>query len=300
MNLQKREKAELIKNGTLQRYKEMLSEVYNAGFEPSSDPADYHLTEQEKDLCDRLLLSTKKKKQKFRNHTWFMHQYYEHVGFLTLTYSDETRDNSALEWKKESVTEILSKCFSDYIGKPELSPSGKLHFHFIVAWNGTLDPVIIKRNGIEYTNIRKADLQQLWYGTYGIYELTLLPSDRTSSNKAANYAMKSLNTMDSYILKDEELDLKNIVSDELIYAVNTSNIMVKRDTPYHKWNKAYTEQKKFIKHQCRVFDTPFYEDNKYAKIDVFKEWATRHIGTRATDYCEIIPKDFKLIDIKNF
>lgn len=319
MNLYKHEKAELIKNGTLGKYREMQKEAYNAGYEPSQDPADYFIfaNELEKTLCDRINLQTKRKKQKSRNHTDFMRKTYDHIGFLELGYSNTTRDKSTLETKKRIVCRILDQCFDDYHGKPEISPNGKLHFHFLVAWNGTIpDENFFKsyRDGHEVILIKYPKLQQLWYGVskiddfgnkqpskYGIYDLVYVPNTKDDCDRMTNYVLKNLNTMDSYILKDEAIDLENVViDDELLFDVNNSNMIVKRDTPFQKYNKAYIEQKKYIKHQCRVFDTPFYEANKYSPFKVFQDWAQRNIGAKALDYCEIIPSDFKLVSIDDF
>lgn len=319
MNLYKHEKAELIKNGTLGKYREMQKDAYNNGFEPSQDPADYFIfaNELEKTLCDRINTQTKRKKQKSRNHTDFMRKKYDNIGFLELGYSNATRDKSTLDSKKQIVCSILNECFEDYHGKPEISPNGKLHFHFIVAWNGQLtedDIFISKRDGHNVILVKYPKLKELWYGEnkidkdgkkqpskYGIYDLVYIPNTKNDCDKITNYVLKNLNTMDSYILKDEAIDLDNIVlDDDLLFEVNNSNMIVKRDTPFQNYNKAYIEQKKFIKHQCRVFDTPFYEANKYASYKVFQDWALRNIGTNATDYCEIIPNDFKLVSVDDF
>lgn len=318
LNYYKEEKAELIKNGTLGKYREMIKEAYNDGFEPSEDPRDYFIfeTELDKILCDRINKSTKTKKRSCRNHANFMRLKYDNLGFLELGYSNITRDRSTLDSKREIVCKILDECFEDYYGMPEISPNGKLHFHFIVAWNGEIkqdDLFVSKRNGHDVVLVKYPKLQSLWFGEakigkngtkqpskYGIYDLVYISRTKEDSNRISNYVMKNLNTMDSYILKNEQIDTDVMIDEELVFQVNNSNIMVKRNTPFQRWNKAFIEQKKFIKHQCRVFDTPFYEANKYASFEVFKNWASLHIGSRATDYCEIIPKDFKLIAIEDF
>lgn len=319
MNYYKEEKAELIRNGTLGKYRDMIKEAYNDGFEPSNDPADYFIFESdlEKILCDRIIDSTKTKKRACRHHANFMRQKYDHLGFLELGYSDRARDRSSLDRKKETVCKILDQCnFEDYYGMPEISPNGKLHFHFIVAWNGELnenDIFTSKRDGHNVILVKNKLLQELWYGEskidkngikqpskYGIYDLVYIPKTKTDSDRISNYVMKNLNTMDSYILKNEQIETDALVDEDLVYQVNNSNIIVKRNTPFQKWNKAYKDQKRYIKYQCRVFDTPFYELNKYASYDVFKNWALRNIGKHAADYCEIIPNDFKLIAIEDF
>lgn len=318
MNLYKQEKAELIKNGTLGKYQEIIKEAYNEGFELSDNPFDYFFfgSELDKILCDRIIKSTKSKKRCCRNHAAFMIQKYDNIGFLELGYSNAARNKSTLDTKKKIICRILDQCFEDYYGMPEISPNGKLHFHFIVAWNGNLtedDLFVSKRNGHDVVLVKYPLLQQLWYGEnkfdldgnkqpskYGIYDLVLVTNTRESTNKISNYVLKNLNTMDSYILKYEEIELDTVIDDELLFQVNNSNIIVKRDTPYQRWNKAYKEQKKQIKSLCRVFDTPFYELHKYDSYKTFQDWAMQHRGDKITEYLTLLPNDFELISVDDF
>ena len=310
MNLHKLEKAELIRSGKFEKFRDIKKDQYAAGYEPDKDPKTYGLTEEEKALCDSLEKSTKRKKCNFRKHAWFMHQYYDNVGLLTLGYSNKQRDANTFDWKREQLTEILKQCFCDFIGKFEISPSGKLHAHLIVAWNGEVTTREIFRDGhVNLQVLNKHDLTDLWFGTSdpfgqptknGIYDLMLVPNDRTESNMSVNYAMKSLNTMESYIQKDEQIDFHDMIDEELVFQVNTSNIITARGTPFQEWNKARTLQDKDIKRKCRVFDSPFYEAHKWQPMTVFREWATRHKDDLLTPKLRLFEEDFKLVDITDF
>lgn len=310
MNLYKREKEELIKNGKFFDYKLARKEVYNAGDIPTDDPAAYDLTEEELNLIKRIEKSTKRKKQDFRRHAYFMSEYYDNIGLLTLSYSDKALDISSLESKKGALTEILKTCFEDYIGKFEISPNGRLHFHAIVGWNGLAITMPSYRDG--YTNdlvISKNDLTDLWYGKkgkegqptkYGIYDLVLIPKNKKDRDKATNYSLKSLNSMESYIQKDEKIDPQNKIDDELIFAVNTSNILTARNTPYQRFKKAQDEQDREIKRKARIFDTTFYDEHKFSSKKNFREWAEMNKNTFLTDYLCLFDNDFKVVKEKDF
>lgn len=318
MNLQKEEKEQLIKNGKYNDYKLARKEVYNAGDIPTDDPAAYDLTEEELDLIKRIEKSTKRKKQDFRRHAYFMSEYYDNIGLLTLSYSDKALDISTLETKKERLTEILKSCFGDYIGKFEISPNGRLHFHAIVGWNGFVITREIYRDGHKNLLVmNKNDLTEQWYGKekkgekwteehsgqptkYGIYDLILIPNTKTDRDKATNYSMKSLNSMESYIQKDEQIDYQNKVDDELIFAVNTSNILTARNTPYQRFKKAQDEQDRLIKRKARTFDASFYEEHKFGRKKDFRDWAEDNADMALTDYLNLFENDFKIVKEKDF
>lgn len=322
MNLYKKEKEELIKNGKYSNYKIAKKEVYNAGYEPSDDPKDYDLLPEELDLIKRIEKSTKKKKQSFRRHAYFMSEYYDNIGLLTLSYSDTALNKTSLETKKQLLTEILKTCFEDYIGKFEISPNGRLHFHAIVGWNGFVITKDSYRDGhINQLVMNKTDLTELWYGDpvinkttpskrkemekgtptkYGIYDLVLIPKNKKDRDKATNYSLKSLNSMESYIQKDEQIDDSIKVDDELIYAVNTSNILTARNTPYQAFKKAQDEQDREIKRKARVFNSSFYDEHKFDTKAVFRRWAEDNKDTVITDYLDLFEKDFKLVKEKDF
>lgn len=310
-------KQELIKNGDFERYIALKKEQYDAGFEPNDDPAYYLLDEEAKDLLDCLEKSTKRKKADFRRHSVFMSKYYDNIGLLTLTFSTKALDKSNLERKKQVLTEILKKCFEDYIGKFEISPNGRLHAHLIVGWNGSVDlfPAKKEKNGEVRTIalIRKHDLQELWYGEkdengqptkYGIYELQPINRSRDDLNASTNYAMKSLNTIESYITKDEQVDLSDLVDESLIIAVNTSNIITARGTPYQAFKKARNEQDKMIRKKARTFNGSFYDKHKFDGRKIFREWAMRekeqNISVHPGEHIDLFGKDFRLVDIEDY
>lgn len=314
MNTYKKEKSQLIRDGIYQDYIQAKKEAYLEGFVMSDDPNDYGLSELELDLLKRLEKSTKRKKSDFRRHAYFMSDYYDNIGLLTLTYSDKALTLSNLETKKQQLTTILKFCFQDYIGKYEISPAGRLHFHAIVAWYGPVKTRPVYRNNRKNEQvINKSDLQELWYGEddgtgqptrYGVYDLVLVQNTKSDKDKATNYAMKSLNTMESYIQKDEEIEHNQFVDEELVYAVNTSNIITARGTPYQSFKNAQDTQDKEIKRKARVFDTPYYEKNKWNGKKVFREWAldnkTTNIALKKGEHIDLIGNDFKLITPNDF
>lgn len=314
MNYYKQEKAQLIKDGKYEDYKQKKKECFNAGYDISNNPTDLNLSEFELDLILRLEKSTKRKKQDFRRHAYFMGIYYDNIGLLTLSYSDRALDISNLETKKQQLTQILKKCFCDYIGKFEISPNGRLHFHAIVAWNGEVKTIpTFRENHKNDLVVNKHDLQKLWYGEkdstgqptkYGVYDLILIPDTKQDKDKATNYSMKSLNTMESYIQKDEQIDLSNLIDEELIYAVNTSNILTARNTPYQAFKKAQDKQDRELKRTCRTFDNSFYEQHKFKSKKHFREWAEANIHTNISlkpgTHKDLFGNDFKIVKETDF
>ena len=320
MNLHKKEKAELIKNGTFNKYREKLKEQWNNNEVPTQDPSFYGVSENESRLLESLERSTKKKKADFRQHARFIAEYYDNIGLLTLGFSNRVRDSISFDWMKQLTTSTLKNCFGDYIGKFEISPNGKIHAHFIVGWNGDVVTFLSNRQddkGHWHTNtmVKKSDLQDLWFGEgyiddqgkkqptkYGIYDLVLIDKSKKETDKATNYSMKSLNTMESYIQKSEELDLSpdSLVDEELIFLVNTSNILTARNTPYQKWKKARDTQDMEIKRKARTFETDFYNDNKYNSKKVFREWAENNKDVQLTDYLRLFNDDFKIVSIDDY
>lgn len=296
----KQEKIELIKNGTFNNYRKLLKQQYNDNLEPTQDPTFYNVSEEELEWLKQLLKNTKRKKQDFRNHIKFMATYYEHVGFLTLTWNNQTINKSNLETKKRQATIVLKKCFNDYIGKFEISKKGRIHAHFIVCWNG--DVITKKTNN--YKNdlvINKYDLTKLWIN-YGIYDLVLVDTSTIESqNKTSNYVLKSLNTMESYIDKNEIDKTSNVkIDDELLVAINTSNVITKRNSDYQKWKHDNIIENRIIRKHCRVFEPSYYEQYKYSSNDYFKEWAMKNKLTEATSYLKVLPNDFELIDPRKY
>lgn len=303
-------KRELIKNGTFERFRAIKKQQYDSGFEPSQDPKDYFVDEEAMELLESLEKSTKRKKATFRKHASFMNQFYENIGLLTLTFKDAAIDLISFEWLKKNTTYVLKNCFDDYEGKFEISPNGRLHFHAIVGWNGPIETFETKQEG---TLVRKPDLQELWYGEttedgqpskYGIYQLKPIRRKKDDLNASTNYTMKSLNTIEAYITKNEGIDLSELVDDSLILAVNTSNIIVARGTPYQQWNKAREEQDKMIRRKARTFNGSFYNDHKFDGRKVFREWAERekeqNISIKQGAHVDLFGKDFRLVDVKDF
>lgn len=296
----KQEKIELIKNGTFNNFKKLLKEQYNNECEINWDPSFYNVNEQELEWLKQLLKNTKRKKQDFRNHIRFMATYYDNVGFLTLTWNNETINKSNLETKKQQATTILKLCFNDYIGKFEISKKGRIHAHFIVCWNG--DVKTRKTNNFKNDLvINKNDLTNGW-SKYGIYDLVLVDtSSIESQNKTSNYVLKSLNTMESYIDKNEIQDKYEIeLSDDLIVAVNTSNVMTKRNSDYQKWKHDNKLENKEIRSKCRTFDYSYYQQHKYDCNEYFKQWAYEHKHDKLTSYLNMFPDNYELIDARNY
>lgn len=316
MNLYKKEKSELVKSGKFQEYQKIKKDAYNEGYFLSDDPKDFNLSELELDLIKRLEKSTKRKKSDFRRHAYFMSAFYDNIGLLTLTYSDKALSLSNLETKKQQLTQILKQVFEDYIGKYEISPNGRLHFHAIVAWNGKAKTRTIYRdNHKNELVINKHDLTTLWYGEkdnndqptkYGVYDLVLIANTKADKDKATNYAMKSLNTMESYITKDEEisLDKESLIDEELLYQVNTSNILTPRNTPYQRFKNNQDIQDREIKRLCRAFEPSFYEKNKFNGRKIFREWAMMNKETNISivpnTHRDLLGKDFKIVQANDF
>ena len=303
-------KQELIKNGTFERFRAMKKEQYDKGIEPTEDPSYYFVDEEAKELLDSLEKSTKRKKATFRKRASFMSQYYENIGLLTLTYSEKSIDFSSFKSKRDTLIRILKTCFGDFEGKFEISPKGRLHFHAIVGWNGEIETFETTKEG---TLIKKPDLQELWYGEtteegqpskYGIYQLKPIRRKKDDINASTNYTMKSLNTIEAYITKDEGIDLKDLVDESLVLAVNSSNIIVARGTPYQQWNKAREEQDKMIRRTARTFNGSFYDKNKFNGRKVFREWAERekeqNISIKRGEHIDLLGKDFKLVSIDDY
>lgn len=320
MNQRDIKKANLIKDGIFDDYRKKRKEQYNDGYiEINEDPEYYGVTEEEKQLLDCLLKSTKNKKADYRKHAQFMKDFYDNVGLLTLGFSDEKIECSKLESKRHIVADTLKECFCDYMGKFEISPKGRLHAHFIVAWNGeiqTFESIRTDENGKRYkdTLVKKTDLQKMWYGEktetgqpqkYGIYDLVLISKEREKLNKTVNYTLKNLNTMTSYISKEERtLSSVDLVDEELIYQVNHSNVITARNTPYQAWNKARKEQDRYIRKSARVFEPSFYERNKYGTKTTFRQWAedNRHtnIAIKPGEHADLFGDTFKLIEISDY
>lgn len=311
-------KQELIRKGVFERFKQLKKDQWSEGFEPTEDPKYYGVDDEGMKLLNALELSTKRKKADFRQHAKFMSDFYDNLGLLTLGYSDLTRDSSSLDSKRHTVTQILRTCFDDFIGKFEISPNGKLHIHLLVAWNGKADTFIRytqDEKGEKHTNtlVKKFDLQDLWYGEtdkngqptkYGIYDLILIDKNKHSTDKTANYTLKALNTMESYITKDEQIDIENLIDEELVLQVNHSNIITARNTPYQAWKKARNEQDRYIKKSARVFETSFYDAHKFDRKSVFREWAEENkytnISAHPGEHIDLFGDEFKLISIDDY
>lgn len=316
MNELKQKKQELVMNGTYERYLQIKKDFYNEGY--SSDeipniPATYFVNDEELKLLIALEKSQKKTKYDFRAHAYFMSEYYDNVALLTLTFSNKAIECTKIAYKKKILTSILKSCFEDYIGKFELSRKGRIHAHLIVAWNGPIETFKAKRqeNGkwITITLAKKMDLQEQWYGEnngndqptkYGVYELEPIRKTRTDTNKAANYTLKSLNTLESYIDKTEALDDDVEIDQELLIQVNTSNIIVARNTPYQRYKRDKKEQDKLIRRKARVFESSFYDENKFNSNVVFREWAEENKNTKLTDYLNLFEDDFKIVSIEDY
>ena len=315
----KETKAELIMNGTFGAYCRMRKEAYNEGYTPSEDPKDYGFeSDFFKEMCDSLLHSKKNKKSEARKHIQFMSDFYDNIGFLTLSFADSKVASMSYEWMRKKVCSVLSECFGDFIGRPELSKKGRIHFHFIVGWNGIVATKQTRRDGhINELVMNKHDLQEQWYGEndgtgqptkYGIFDLILISSnaERQEKNKIGNYLMKSLYTMESYITKQDETDFTGEIDKELLLQINSSNTIVARNTPYQAWRKDKAEQDRFIKHQARVFDSAFYEQNKYDSKAIFRAWAEHNKGVLLTENGRdgkplyLIPTDYKTVEIADY
>lgn len=313
----KHDKADLVKNGIFGDFLKSRKNQYNEGMEPNEDPKFYGMTEYEKELCDSLMHSKKCKKKESRIHVRFMHDFYDNIGFLTLTFSDAKIGSMTYECMRKKVCEVLNNCFDDFIGRPELSKSGRIHFHFIVAWNGPVATRDVYREG--KTNklvLNKKDLQELWFGEwlddktpskYGVYDLILLRNlENEDLNKTSNYIMKSLYTMESYITKQDEEDFSQILDDELLFKINSSNIVVARNTPYQAWRRDQKEQDRYIKRRARIFESSFYEKNKFGPKKNFREWAEKRKGTLLVPIGQngeplyMIPNDYKTVQIDDY
>lgn len=300
-----KEKIELIKNGTFERYLDLRKLQFHEDKIPTDDPSFYNVSMEEMKWLQQLQQSTRRKKQEFRKHTRYMNDNYDNLGLLTLTYSNETINKSNFETKKHQTTKILSKCFNDYIGKFEFSTSGRIHGHFLVAWNGD----VITKKTQDYKRdlvINKSDLTELWGNVYGIYDLILVDKNKESNETTSNYILKDLNTMESYINKAEktlQLDLNN-VDEDMIILVNTSNIIVKRNSAYQHWKKDNQEENKLIRSTCRAFDTEYYNKHKWDNNTYFKEWAIKNknnnIALGVGKYKAMLSEDFELISQKEY
>lgn len=306
----------MIKNGTLSDYLQKKKEQWNNDQEPTNDPTFYNVDYETFELLESLEKSTKRKKANVRRHAYFMAEYYDNIALLTLSFSDRTLNGTTFESKRQIVRRILSECFDDYIGLFEISPNGRLHAHFIVSWNGVPETFISnrydeqKKRWFKNTLVKKQDLQEMFYGEkdsngqptkYGIYDLVLIDTkDKNSTKKTANYTMKTLNTMESYITKDEQINFDSLIDDELVLQVNTANIIVKRNTPFQEWNKDRREQDKDIKRKARVFEPSFYDENKFNSISVFREWALKNKDIKPTDYLQLFGNDFELVQIDQY
>ena len=293
------EKLELIKQGKYQSFLKGRKDQYNEDIEPTEDPSYYGLTLEEMPLIKAIFESDKRKKRDFRQHTRFMSEIYDNVGFLTLTWSDE-RIGTSLEWKKECVTDFLGEAFEDYLGKFELSSKGRIHWHGIVAWNGEVDE--LKNSQGHMVVVSVYDLRY-WSDTYGVYELRLINKTYEDLNKTTNYTMKNLNSVNAYVNKSEEILPDVEIDSELLIAVNSSNVMTKRGTPYQKWKHAYVEQIKDIRHLARVFDTHFYEAHKWEGNKPFRLWVMEQKPIYFLDREKNIPliaQDFELVNVEDY
>lgn len=306
-------KIELIRDGTFKRFLNAKKEQFNDGFEPDKDPSTYGVDEEAMTLLNALEKSTKRKKRDFRQHAAFMSEYYQNIGLLTLTFSSRAIEKSSFDRKKEAVTSILKTCFEDYIGMFEISPKGRLHAHLVVAWNGGTHPFTARREKAgkwqTVTLLKKDDLQELWFGErdengqptkYGHYDLAPITRSRTDTNKAVNYTMKTLNTIESYVTKEDLESIEADIDDDLIIAVNTSNILTARGTPYQRWKKDRAEQDRDLRRKARIFEGSFYDEHKYEPNYVFREWAESQRGELLTDYLKMFDDDFKIVQISDY
>ena len=131
-----------------------------------------------------------------------VHQFIEtfglnHVGFLTLTFSDDVQEVKEAQRRFHSLrTNFLKKHFEHYICVYERMKSGRIHFHLIVNTRedirrGLNFKQIQARN---YTSANKA-LRQLWQilrenmDKYGFGRSELLPV-KTNSKGLARYVAK--------------------------------------------------------------------------------------------------------------
>lgn len=314
----KETRTDLIRSGSFGSYCRARKDAWNEGYEPNEDPVAYGLSEFEKEQCDALLHSKKNKKKESRQHIHFMSEFYDNIGFLTLSFDDRKIASMTYEWMRKKVCSVLSACFGDFVGRPELSKKGRIHFHFIVAWDGPVSTKDTARDGhINKLVMNKHDLQAEWYGLndgtghptkYGIYDLILLSKDasREERNKVSNYLMKSLYTMESYITKQDETEFTQQIDEELLCKINASNTIVARNTPYQAWRRDRADQDAMIKHQARVFESAFYEQNKFKSRENFRVWAEQNKGTLLTEHGRdgkplyLIPTDYKTIAIDDY
>ena len=131
-----------------------------------------------------------------------VHQFIEtfglnHVGFLTLTFSDDVQEVKEAQRRFHSLrTNFLKKHFEHYICVYERMKSGRIHFHLIVNTRedirrGLNFKQIQARN---YTSANKA-IRQLWQilrenmDKYGFGRSELLPV-KTNSKGLARYVAK--------------------------------------------------------------------------------------------------------------
>lgn len=292
-------KNNLIKSGLYESFKyekkaqwETIKNNDCEFIEPSKDYRAYGLQDEEAlELCNRIEKSTKKKKTYARRMLNLMVQGYPFVYMVELGYSNRSRETMSYETMKRMFTRAL-KHYPHYFGKVELSENGKLHFHGFIATFEELEPIgQRKRKG--HTSILYKDpiLQAFWYGeteidengvkqpsNYGIYDIVGLNTDANdTNNKASNYVLKNLNTMASYISKDaNSFSFNPFLDEDLLLKVNTSNLIVKRNSPICRYIREYDEAIKDVKAKCRVFDNTFYSKNKFGYKKNFEEWYYKH------------------------
>lgn len=280
----------------------------------SEDPTYYGLTQEELDLCEEIEQTTKKKKGTSRQHVAFMNNNYDHVIMLELGFSNARREQMHnLNWVVKVMTEILKDTFEDYLGKIEVSPKGLIHGHFIVASNEHLMTREITRNGRKQTQVLNVKgLKEYWYGDtdkngqptrYGIYDMILIENKESwNLNTCTNYVLKTLNTIENYITKNEEETpiYEENVNLDFVREVNARSIIVKRDTPFMKWIKDYKAENKYLKELAKAFDYYFWENNTFSSKETWRNWARQNLqktylmpdGTSK----KLFPNGFKLIE----
>lgn len=330
INEKKIKKQQCILDGKMAQYKEGVKSWYSMTKEErtytnpdtgnswllpiESDPEWYGLTEEELKLCQEIEITTKRKKGKSRQHVAFMNNNYEHVIMLELGFSNKRREQMHnLDWVVKVMTECLKDTFEDYLGKIEVSPKGLIHGHFLVATNEHLEVREITRNGrkqMQVLNVR--NLKEYWYGLtdkngqptrYGIYDMILIQNKETwNINTCTNYILKTLNTVENYITKNEEEapTYAENVDLEFVRQVNARSIITKRDTPYTRWVKDYKAENRYIKDMARTFDYYFWEAHTWASKETWREWARLNLDTTYKmpngALKRLFPKDFKLIE----
>lgn len=329
----KLKKQQCLLEGKMAAYKEATKEWYSQSKEDrtytsdsglswvlpiTEDPRYYGLTEEELQLCQEIETQTKKKKGTSRQHVAFMNNNYDHVIMLELGFSNAKREQMHnLDWIVKTMTEALKDTFEDYLGKIEVSPKGLIHGHFIVATNEHLNTREITRNGRKQTqvlNVKK--LKETWYGEtdingqptkYGIYDMILIENKETwNMNTCTNYVLKTLNTIENYITKNEEESptYQENVDLDFVREVNSRSIIVKRNTPFTKWLKDYKEENRYIKAKAKVFDTQFWDSNKFSSKETWREWARQNIDATYKlangEVKRIFENDFKLVEQNNY